>query len=292
MNRRLLAPLAAAVAVTIVATALSAPGASGVTVKDPVGDSQAAPDVTGLGLRQERSRIVYDVSITGRADRLAEGEYIVLFLDADNDDSTGGNGSGADYLIEFEQKGDGVLRVYRYDTIKKGFAFERGFNGSFRTLWGGRLDSPANVWRFYFTPRMFGIAGSFRVYARAESAGAGRAYTFDRVPDNGLATVPLGDAAAPTAKALPSKGKRGQVAKLMYRVADGSGRTREVVTVKRGATTLATVRTKLHPAVWGKTLTASWKVPVTRKGALRFCVRAFDRAGNSSAQSCARLIVR
>lgn len=289
---RWLAPLALAIAFSLVPAAASAPGPSAVTVKDPAGDSKTAPDVTGLALRQEGARVVYDLALGGRANRLADGEYLVLFLDSDANAATGGANAGADYLIEFEQTADGVLRVYRYDPAKRKFAFDRGFNASLRTLWGGRLDSPPNVWRLYFTPSMFGIGVSFRFHARAESAGQGKNYTFDRVPDTGTATMVLADTTAPTATALPSAGRAGQAVRLTYRVSDDRGNTREVLTVRRGAKTLATVRAKLHPAVAGQARSASWKVPATLKGVLRFCVRAFDAAGNASPQSCARLVIR
>jgi len=35
-----------------------------------------------------------------------------------------------------------------------------------------------------------------------------------------------------------------------------------------------------------------WKVPANAKGAYRHCVRAIDRAGNSSPLSCAKVVVR
>lgn len=291
-GRRWLAPLVVAIAFSIVSAASSAPGPSPVTVNDPAGDSQTAPDVTRLALRQEGARVVYDLAIAGRADRFAEGEYVVFFVDSDGNAATGGGNAGADYLIEYEQRGDGVLRVYRHDPVKRAFAFERGFNASLGTLWGGRLDSPPNVWRFYFSPSMFGNGASFRFYARAESAGQGKNYTFDRVPDTGLATFVLADTTGPKATALPSAGRAGKVARLTYRVSDDRGKTREVLTVRRGAKTLATVRATLHPAVAGKAHSASWNVPATLKGVLRFCVRAFDAAGNASPQSCARLVIR
>ena len=291
-RRRRLAPLAVAIAFSVVSAAASAPGPSAVTVKDPAGDNKTAPDVTGLALRQEGVRVVYDLAIGNRANRLADGEYLVLFVDSDNNAETGGGNAGADYLIEFEQTGDGVLRVYRHDAVKRKFAFDKGFNASLRTLWGGRLASPPNVWRFYFSPSMFGTGTSFRFYARTESAGQGKDYTFDRVPDTGLATFVLVDTTAPTATALPGAATAGKVARLTYRVSDDSGKTREVLTVRRGAKTLATVRAKLHPAVAGRARSVSWKVPATLRGMLRFCVRAFDAAGNASPQSCARFVIR
>jgi hypothetical protein len=99
------------------------------------------------------------------------------------------------------------------------------------------------------------------------------------------------DTVAPVVKALASSGKRGQVARLRYRVSDDSGRSREDVTVLRGKRRLATIRGRLDLAD-KETLFyfVRWRVPrSTRRGTLRFCVRGVDAAGNRSKESCAAL---
>jgi uncharacterized repeat protein (TIGR02543 family) len=99
------------------------------------------------------------------------------------------------------------------------------------------------------------------------------------------------DRIAPTVRALASSGKRGAVARLRYRVSDNSGRARENVTVLRGNRRIAVIRGRLDAAETDVLYYyASWKVPRrTAKGRMRFCVRAFDGAGNASRQSCAPL---
>jgi hypothetical protein len=88
-------------------------------------------------------------------------------------------------------------------------------------------------------------------------------------------------------RALPSSGFRGSVVKLRYRVADNSGSTREIVTVYRGRTArVKRVSTRFGPT--GKTYFVRWRSPRGGVG-WRFCVQAFDRAGNKSAVSCARI---
>jgi hypothetical protein len=140
MGNLWLAPLVLAVAATVVAAAASAPGGR-VSVNDAAGDNKTAPDVTSLELRQEGARVVYEFAITGRPNKLEEGEYLVFFVDSDNNPKTGGNKAGADYLMEFEQKGKGLLRVNKYDPAKKEFLYDGTFTRSFRKQWGG-LNAP------------------------------------------------------------------------------------------------------------------------------------------------------
>jgi hypothetical protein len=300
MRKRWLAPLALGVfalsglalsgAVTLAPAAAPAAGPP-VTVTDPGGDNQTAPDVTSLAIRQEGDHIVCEITLADRTNRLETGEFIVFFVDSDANRATG-NKDGADYIVEFEQTAtQSFFRIYRWSAAKSKFDFDTGFNPSFGTDWG-RLASPSGMLRIFFKPKLFGIGAKFNLFARSESAGEGDNFTFDRVPDSGSLTFVLADTTAPAVKALPGAAKVGKIAKLNFRVSDASGQAREVVTVRRGVKTLVTVRTKLHPAVAGKTYSAAWKVPAKTKGALQFCVKAFDAAGNASPASCARLTVR
>ena len=51
------------------------------------------------------------------------------------------------------------------------------------------MPAAGNIYRFYFTPSMFGIkpGATFGFYGRAESAGSEDDYTFDRAPNAGEA---------------------------------------------------------------------------------------------------------
>jgi hypothetical protein len=292
MKTHRLAPLAIAVfagTLTLVAVAASA-SSPPVRASDPTGDNQTAPDVTGLAVRQEGERIVTEIAVADRTNKLETGEFLVFFVDSDANAATG-NKDGADYVVEYEQTAaEGLFRVYRWSTAGGQFAFDKGFNASFGTGWG-RLPSPSGTLRVFFKPKLFGIAAKLDVYARSESAGAGDDYTFDRVPDTGSLSLALSDRTAPVVKAHAGAARAGTVAKLRYQVSDASGQTREIVSVRKGGTALSTLRSKLHATVAGKTYTAVWRVPASAKGALRFCVQALDAAGNSSAPSCARLTV-
>lgn len=102
------------------------------------------------------------------------------------------------------------------------------------------------------------------------------------------------DLVRPTARALPSSGRRGRPVKLLSSVADDSGAVSLVVYVKRGTRTLATIRRNgLVRAAAPKVVATTWRAPATVSGtSFRHCVRATDQAGNASALSCATLALR
>jgi subtilisin family serine protease len=100
------------------------------------------------------------------------------------------------------------------------------------------------------------------------------------------------DVVAPTATALPSTGRKGKALKLLSKVSDDSGELSVVEVVKLGAKTVATIRGGFMSASSSRTIAVLWRAPANARGAYRHCVRAFDRAGNSSALSCAKLVVK
>ena len=101
------------------------------------------------------------------------------------------------------------------------------------------------------------------------------------------------DVVAPTAKALAGTGRRGKMLRLLATVSDDSGEVRVVEVVKRGSRTVATIKRSGYVSATGSTTVVTrWKVPAKAAGAYRHCVRVSDRAGNSSALSCARLVIR
>jgi hypothetical protein len=101
------------------------------------------------------------------------------------------------------------------------------------------------------------------------------------------------DSVRPTVRALVSSGLRGRQVKLRYRVFDNSRTTRELVTVYRGKTRrvkrIGTEFGSTGPR--GKIYFVRWRAPRRGVGGgfWRFCVQAFDRAGNKSKLSCARI---
>ena len=101
------------------------------------------------------------------------------------------------------------------------------------------------------------------------------------------------DVVAPTATALASRGRKGKALKLLSKVSDDSGEASVVELVKLGGKTVARIKgSGFVSASSPRTIALVWKVPTNAKGAYQHCVRAIDRAGNSSPLSCAKVIVR
>ena len=75
-------------------------------------------------------------------------------------------------------------------------------------------------------------------------------------------------------------------------MSDDSGEVIVIEFVSLGGKTVATIKGKgFVSAPSPRTIAVVWKVPTTAKGAYRHCVRAIDRAGNSSPLSCAKVVV-
>ena len=99
------------------------------------------------------------------------------------------------------------------------------------------------------------------------------------------------DTDAPRARALASAGAAGSLVKLRFVVSDNSGRTRQQVVVSSGNTVLARLTRSMRTSRANQIAFVNYRLPAKPSGALRFCVVAWDRAGNASSKSCARLVV-
>jgi hypothetical protein len=125
-------------------------------------------------------------------------------------------------------------------------------------------------------------------------------YRYRLVVENaaGVAAGPEGsfraaeDAEPPVVRALASSGQVGEAVRLRYSVHDDiSRRTRERITVYApDGSRIARLATPLAAA--GAVRSRSWHTPDLPPGRFRFCVVAFDEAGNASPQSCAPLRLR
>jgi len=100
------------------------------------------------------------------------------------------------------------------------------------------------------------------------------------------------DKVRPSAHALKSSAVRGKKAALRFKIYDDRGVARATGTVKRGARTLATLKTGFGPVTNGTIYFLPWKTPAKAAGPLKFCVVATDRGGNKSVASCAPLSLR
>ena len=98
------------------------------------------------------------------------------------------------------------------------------------------------------------------------------------------------DRDAPHLRTIASSAKPGKTALLRYRVFDDSGESAEAFTISKGKAVVGRVTVALKPVHYGRTYTASWRVPAqTAKGKLVFCAVAADKAGNASKRSCSGL---
>ena len=116
------------------------------------------------------------------------------------------------------------------------------------------------------------------------------------VAPGAAAAAPRGVAAdvrPPKVQALESRGTAGGDTSLRYTVSDDSGSTWDELTIHSGDRVVRRYRTTPGPAKVGRLYAYKLKeTPEDFAGTYRFCVRAHDAAGNTSARSCAALVIR
>ena len=98
----------------------------------------------------------------------------------------------------------------------------------------------------------------------------------------------VADPTPPRVTALASKGERGEIVQLRYRVVEAGGQSRETAAIFRGKRRLAAVTGRPHE-VDPEALFYFLPWRSTARGKLRFCVTSTDAAGNRSQASCAPL---
>jgi hypothetical protein len=95
------------------------------------------------------------------------------------------------------------------------------------------------------------------------------------------------DTVAPTVRALPAKGRRGQRIRLRFRPADASRQVAALVEVLAGDRRISragSVR-RFRNITAGTTYFFSFRVPTSPR-ATSWCIRLYDRAGHRSARQC------
>lgn len=274
----------------------AAAGAVLTAFSDPAGDDMdgRAPDLLGTSVWSDAAgTVTVRAEIPSRA-WLRPGDLYALFLDTDLDRTTGNQtAGGADAVIAID--GDtGTLGLARWTGI--GWSF-RVPHASLRGAWSGgptisidraELGGTA-AFRFWEGASTTDRTGAGYVDVAPETGSWAHALTLAG-PATGPGLIP--DLARPRVRALTSAGRRGGIARLRYTVADDSGLTRERVQIYRGTRLVATRRTALAPSSAGIVYWTRWTVPRRLHGPLRFCVRAWDEAGNASLRRCARLTLR
>jgi hypothetical protein len=99
------------------------------------------------------------------------------------------------------------------------------------------------------------------------------------------------DVTAPKVRALPAAGLPGSLIRLRFTVNEVSQRTRQLIVVYAGARSLARRTLPMAFTARGSMRSLAYRIPRGAKKNLRFCVVAWDRAGNASGKSCNRLTV-
>jgi len=275
---------------------LPAPDALLTAFSDAAGDDMGgrAPDLLGTSVWSDAAGTVTVRAEIPGIPVLRPGVLYALFLDTDLDRTTGNlTAGGADAVIAVD--GDtGTLGLARWTGISWSF---RVPHASVRGAWSG--GPTISVDR-----AELGGTAAFRFWEGASTTDRTGASYIDVAPETGrwehaltlagpaTGTGLIPDLADPRVRALPSAGRRGGFARLRYTVADDGGLTRERVRVFRGTRLVATLRTALAPSSAGAVYWTRWAVPRRLHGPLRFCVRAWDAAGNASPRRCARLTLR
>jgi subtilisin family serine protease len=109
-------------------------------------------------------------------------------------------------------------------------------------------------------------------------------------PPTGGTGPPVADSQQPVARALAGTYRPGAVTHLSFRLRDNSGQARVIDMIYNAKSQkLGQVRSGFTQGATGAVFYLTWRAPRSATGTLEHCVVAWDRAGNSSNESCARL---
>jgi hypothetical protein len=102
------------------------------------------------------------------------------------------------------------------------------------------------------------------------------------------------DALAPQVQAARVSGRYGARLTLRFRVSEETRTARRLVRVYRKGKTIFSSESDLADVDAAALRSVAWKAPARRaaRGPLKFCVWAWDRSGNESDPSCARIALR
>jgi hypothetical protein len=272
------------------------------TYVDATGDNLGgSPDITTVRVSNDNAgNLELQLLIPNRTD-LTDSDFIAVYLDTDQSVSTGcnlGGGFGADWALAVLGRTAPVPDRFPLNRIVPVCQLEPPGTTS-QGSYAGTFDSTTSTLTLRLHKTDIGDPPSFRFQvlatinpigpATSDTGGDLAPWTYEILVPR---AVPPRDRTPPRVKALTSTGVHGGIAKLRYTVFDENKRTREEITVLRGRRLIATKRTKLGSRKVTSIYSQSWQVPASISGKLRFCVRAWDAAGNSSTKSCAPLAIR
>ncbi len=289
--------------------------AAGRSWGDPVGGEPAGvPDVKSVRVSNDEARLGVEVVLANRP-ALNELDAIGVYLDTDFNATTGCSPYGAEYLLlaggapgqdDFAAQRcvGGAMQdfapasyvgSYQGTSQTATFRIDRSEVGNPRALTfrvhairvGGSSDQAPDV----------GPAGHQLVLAplpptttETTTTTTTTAVTTTTQVTVTAAPAPPRDRVRPRVRALDGTAKRGATARLRYTVFDDSGTTREVVRIF-APRLLGVKQLRLAPTEQGELHVVTWRVPRTARS-LKFCVQAWDQAGNASASDCGNVRVR
>jgi hypothetical protein len=272
------------VALTVVAAAAASNSAF---FSDRGGDMDDAysQDITGLEVANDDSGLLtFRVHTSSHKQKLQDYDgFIGVMLDLDQNPDTGSLFYGSEVGFQLSSDGLSFLRL-------NGFHIKSAPRPS--SLHATFKDGTAT---FTVRAQDLGLSptAGFNLLARSVGDETPNYGSFNYQMVAGTPRPELGvDTRAPVVQALSSEGSHLYGAELDYEVADGRGKTAEVIRVYRGARLVRELRAPLErsrPFVW---YWVGWRIHhKVRPGRLHFCVRSTDAAGNQSQPSCAKLVL-
>lgn len=125
---------------------------------------------------------------------------------------------------------------------------------------------------------------------RAPCSGTGRCSL--TVNEDTTVTAVFADSRRPYIATLPGSVARGRATFLRFRVWDRTGKSREELTVRRGAETIAHAKVPMRAVAFRRMYGVRWLVPRSApRGKARYCAVAVDQAGKRSPTACSPLTI-
>ena len=248
-------------------------------------DAYAGQDITGLEVSNDDAGLLtFRVRTSSHKQKLESYDgFIGVMLDLDQNPDAGGVFYGAE--VGFQLSSDGLSYLKPNGFQLRGAPRPPSLHATFK-------DGTAT---FTIRAQDLGLSptAGFNVLARSVADEAPNYGSFNYQMVAGTRRPELGvDTRPPVVQALSSEGSHLYGAQLGYQVADGRGKTAEVIRVYRGARLVRELRAPLErskPFVW---YSVGWRIHhKVRPGRLHFCVRSTDAAGNQSQPSCAKLVL-
>ena len=278
-----LLPACALVALAVVGAAGASNSASFTDRLSDKVDVYEGVDIIGLQVSNDDAGILtFHVTVAGHKKKLGYNDGMIdVLLDLDQNPDTRSIYYGTEVGFELQSSGIGFLRL-RGATIR-GAPRPPSLHGAFSNGTASFTVKAADL----------GLAPSagFNVPVRAVADWAPTtAASTTRWCREHHRSIPAPIPARRSFTRCPRWGTTATAPSSTTGLADGRGKTADVIRIRRGARLLKEFRERLqntNPFVW---YTEVWRIRhKVRPGRLHFCVRSFNAARNESKSSCAKL---